>query len=52
MGETGGKKLKRKGRIQKVLTVTDTDFPLQNDSRIYRGYRVTSTLRRVMPLVS
>ena len=48
MGETGGKK--RKGRIQKVLT--DQDFPRQNDSRVCRGSRVTSNLRRVMPLVS
>ena len=48
VGETGGKK--RKGIIQKVLT--DKDFPQQNDSRFCRGYRVTSNLRREMPLVS
>ena len=50
VGETGGKK--RKGRIQKVPT--DKDFPrhCDKDSRVCRGYRVTSNLSRVMPLVS
>ena len=43
MGETGEKE--RKGRIQKVLT--DKNVPRERDSRVCRGYRVTSNPRRV-----